>query len=573
MRVAMFALLVCVAGSVVAGPPAAGPPNIVFILADDLGFTDINRYAERLTGVPVERQFYETPHIDRLIREGTAFSQAYACPLCSPTRAGLLTGRNAAKIGVMTATPGGVKTYYNQGRTPPPGYHPADVILHADKITIPQALLNGSSLDALPAGQPLDQGRDEVTFAEALTGYDAAFIGKWHLGNHGAKGWQPRDHGFEELAYFDDGGSPYYNWRLLWNRTDKVFATMPQPRLFKGKTDRATDRDYLTDALTDTAVRFIEQRAAMTEAKPFVLYLCEFAVHTPFEAKREDVAAFERKGTKGWNNHDNATYAAMVKALDDSVGRILQVLADTGLESNTVVVFCSDNGGATFTQPIATCNAPLKGGKVMLFEGGIRVPLVFRRPGHIPAGQWSDVPVTYEDMFPTLLDLAAIDPTSHYARIDGRSLAPLFTDPMNRAGNYPRTTFYWHFPFNVAASNPDDGLSLAPHSAIRDGDYKLIFDWSGRLMLHDLGRDCREEQDLSSELPDKTKQLFVKLNTWLDDNVAVKYVPALNPRYDAANEARTRPFVDLRGRLLGPEKAIRTADADPRLRELAGDGH
>lgn len=539
-------------------------PNILFILADDLGYMDINAYAQRLTGVAASQQFYETPHLDRLTRGGTAFSQAYACQLCSPTRAGLLTGRNAAKIGVTTATPGTVKTYYNQGRTPPPGYAAQDAIHWGDNIKIPQALLNGSTLDALPSGQPLDQGRDEITIAEALQGYRSAFIGKWHLGNHGAKGWQPADQGFEELAYFDEGSSPYFNWRRSWDNRKKHFPNMPQPELLQGKTDPATSADCLTDALTDTAVNFIRQQAGGGSNEPFFLYLCHFAVHTPFQARQDDVKHFEKKSTRGWNGHSNAVYAAMLKSLDDSVGRLLDELDRTGLASNTVVVFMSDNGGVTYTDPAATCNAPLKGGKAMMFEGGIRVPLLFHWPGKISASQWCDVPVTYEDIFPTLLELSGANPKPHYSRIDGRSLASLFADPANRKRAYKRDTFYWHYPFNVKVAHPDDNLPPAPHSAIRQGDFKLIYDWSGRLYLHNLKDDWHEENNLAEAMPSKTKALFKQLNRWLDENVAVKYTPALNPDYDPAKEVRAQSFVDLRAQTLGKKYAIRPASSDPR---------
>lgn len=346
-------------------------PNIVFILADDLGYMDINAYAERTVGVPATQQYFETPHLDRLVAESTAFSQAYACQLCSPTRAGILTGRNAARIGVTTATPNSVRTFYNQGIEPPPGYLAHDAIYWGDQIKVAQALLNGSSLEALPSGHPLDQGRDELTIAEALRGYRSAFIGKWHLGGHGASGWQPHNQGFRELAYFDEGGSAYFNWRNSWEARKKPrhLEKMPQAEWLVGRADAATGTEYLTDALTDTAVTFITRQAATHDA-PFLLYLCHFAVHTPFQGKPELVAHFENKPTRGWNGHSNAVYAAMLKSLDDSVGRILQALEATGLAANTLVVFMSDNGGVTYTKPAATSNAPLKGGKAMMFEGG-----------------------------------------------------------------------------------------------------------------------------------------------------------------------------------------------------------
>jgi arylsulfatase A-like enzyme len=551
---------------------AASPPpnrtNIVFILADDLGYTDLNIFAERITGIPAAQQFYETPNIDRMAREGTAFSQAYACQLCSPTRAGLLTGKFAARIGVTTATPASVRTFYNQGRTPPAGYLANDAIYWGDNIAIQQALLNGSSLDALPSGQPLDQGRDEITIAEALKDYHSAFIGKWHLGGHGAAGWQPHNQGFEELAYVDEGSSPYFNWRAGWDNRKKRFPAMTQSELQAGKAGPDTGKQYLTDSLTETAVQFLRQQVSHPDREPFFLYVCHLAVHGPEQAKPADISHFETKTTRGWNGHSNAVYAAMIKSLDESVGRILETLAQTGLASNTLVVFMSDNGGVTYNHPAATCNAPLKGGKAMLFEGGIRVPLMFHWPGKVKGGQWCEVPVDYTDLFPTLLEFAGYDLKPHYQRIDGRSLGPLLTDLTNAKHGYARDTHYWHYPFNVNVSHPDDGLPPAPHSAIREGDWKLIFDWSGKLYLYDLKHDWREEHDLAEVQPAKTKELFQKLNRWLDQNVAVKYTPLLNPDYNPAKESRARPFVDLRKQLLGEKYAIRAAASDPRIKEL-----
>jgi arylsulfatase A-like enzyme len=577
LRITTFAALAGLLLTPLEGlPETASPaprPNILFILADDLGYVDINAYAQQMTGVPPAEQYYETPNLDRLVREGTAFAQAYACQLCSPTRSGVLTGRNAATIGVTTATPGSVRTFYNQGQPPPPGYLAQDAIYWGDNIPIPQALLNGSTLDALPSGQAWDEGRDAITLAEALAGYHSAFIGKWHLGSHGSRGWQPQDQGFAELAYFDDGGSPYFNWRGLWDKRKKDFPNMPQPELLRGKAGPDTGKPYLTDSLTDTAVAFLQGRASQPSKDPFFLYFCHFAVHTPFQAVPEDIAYYEQKPTRGWNGQSNAIYAGMVKRLDDSVGRLLEELARTGLETNTLVVLMSDNGGVTYTTPSATCNAPLKGGKAMMFEGGIRVPLVFRWPGQVFSNQWCHVPVNYEDLFPTLLDLSGQNPKPHYARIEGRSLKSLFSDPANRKHGYKRDTFYWHYPFNVAVKHPDDGFQLTPHSAIREGDFKLIFDWHGRLQLYDLGSDWREEHNLAEAMPAKAKTLFKDLNRWLDKNVAVKYTPALNPDYDPATEVREHPFVDLRKTMLGEKRAIRAASGDPRLEQLLSDHH
>ncbi|MFC1766507.1 sulfatase [Planctomycetota bacterium] len=563
LRNALFsAIWLC--ASVVA---AENKPNIIFILADDLGMCDVTAYAARFTGTKPARMYYETPHLNRLISEGTAFSQAYACQLCSPTRASLLTGRNAARLGVTTATPGSVKSYYNQGKLPPGDYLPQDAIYWGDNIKEEQALLNGSTLLALPAGQPGDRAQDEITLAEALQDYHAAFIGKWHLGGHGAEGWQPQNQGFEELSYFDAGGSVYFNWRKHWNRRQKIHSAMPQDQLWMGKSGQDFGKTYLTDELTEHAVQFLQHRAAQKQAQPFFLYFCHFSVHTPIQAKPEDIAYFKDKSTRGWNGHNDPVYAGMVRSLDDSVGRLMETLKQTGLEDDTLVVLMSDNGGVMYVNGGPTDNQPFKGGKAMMFEGGIRVPLVFRWKGRIAAGQWCDVPVHCTDLFPTLLDLAGYDvePYVQLGGIDGRSIKGLLSDPQNRNKSYARDTFYWHYPFNVIVKHPDDGVALAPHSAVRQGDYKLIYDWSGRLLLHDIVRDPFEKEDLSEKMPGKTHKLFVKLNDWLDNRVNEKYHPALNPSYGAEKESRSRAFVDLRAKHLGATRAIRSAKSDPRL--------
>ncbi len=530
-------------------------PNVVFILADDLGYMDVASYAARMRAVPRSRTYYETPHIDRLVGEGLAFSHAYVSQLCSPTRASLLTGRYASEIGFTTATPF-VPTYYSAGRQPPEGFHPLDAVSHSDPIEMPQALRNATTLTGLPSGQPLDDGRDVQTFAEAMTEHEAAFVGKWHVGGHGAAGYQPASQGFEELAYYDAGGSPYFDWRKLWNRTKPPFSAMPQEEWEIGDAGTHSDARYLTDALTQEAVHYLRAQAASQAdagGEPFLLYINHFAQHAPLQAPEEDIAYFKSKATRGWNGHDNATYAAMLKHLDTSVGAILQALAETGLDENTLVVFGSDNGGVSWPlgrpEQVPTSNAPLKGGKAMLFEGGIRVPLIFWWKGRLPGGQWSDVPVHGTDLYPTLLDAAGYDLDVYEG--PGESLVPLFDDPQNQQGHYTRDTFYWHYPFNVIVDHPDDGLPLTPHSAIRRGDDKLVVDWHGRLQLYDLAADPYEEHNLVEKRPERARVLFRQLTAWLDANVAPRYVAAPRESYDPETDPRPYPFIDLRDTWLG----------------------
>lgn len=523
-------------------------PNIIFILADDFGYMDTQSYAEHILGTPKDSMFYETPNLDRLISEGIAFEQAYANQLCSPTRASLLTGKYPAKLGFTTATPKR-KTYYNQNMPTPTGSYAHDVIYHADKIKIEQAWINGSSNTALPSGTPYDKGWDETTIAEALTGYHSAFIGKWHVGGHGAKGYTPGDQGFEPIAWYDAGGSTYFNWINIWNNGSKQhFPDAPQDKMYTGNAGTPSGMKHLTDDLTEQALKYIDERSTVKE-EPFFLYFCHFSVHTPWQSKKDERDYFNGKETKGWNNHKDATYAGMISTLDKSVGKILDKLEETGLEENTLVVFMSDNGGIDSRitpNKRVTSNYPLMGGKACVTEGGIRVPLVFRWKGKLDDKKWCSIPVDCNDIFPTLVQAAGYDLQPHYNNgIDGQSLYGLLSDLDNKKNTYTRDTRYWHYPFNVIYNNPYDSLPLTPHSAIRKGDYKLIYDWHGRLKLFNIKEDISETNNLAKKMPEKTNKLFANLITWLEAHVKETYWPKVNPDYNPENEAHKTPFVNL----------------------------
>ena len=372
--------------------PAAAdkPPNLVFILADDLGITDIGAYARHFNKVSPDELFYETPHLDKLVADGIAFSQSYANQLCSPTRAAVLTGRIASRMGVTTATPN-TKTYFNQGKKVPKGHAPHDVLKHEDPIPGKRPWINASSNTGLDPSIP--------TWPRVLKSHGCAFLGKWHLGGHGVPELQPAAHGFEELAFFDAGGSPYFKWQAQWDRAKPLYPTMPG-KFRIGKAGGPTDRLYLTDDLSARAVAYLQSRKAGN--KPFVLYYCPFAVHTPFQAPEKTVNHFAAKKQRGHLGRDNATYAAMLKHLDDSVGEIRATLEETGLAKNTVLIFTSDNGGVTYTDPAATTNPPFKGGKACLYEGGVRVPTVVWQPGRFEGGKWCDAVTDCTDFLPTV---------------------------------------------------------------------------------------------------------------------------------------------------------------------------
>jgi arylsulfatase A-like enzyme len=523
-------------------------PNIVFILADDFGIVDTQAYAKKFTGATKEQMYHETPNIDKLINEGTSFSQAYANQLCSPTRASILTGKYAGRLGFTTAMPLR-DTYYNQNLPIPEGYYGNDVLEHKDKIAIEQALINGISNSAVSTGTKYDNGKDEHTIAEALSDYHSAFIGKWHVGGFGAEGYQPADNGFEPLAWFDGGGSAYFNWRRGWNnKTKNKYPNMPQDEWQLGDGGKETNEKYLTDDLTVQALNYIDKRAEIKD-EPFFLYFSHFAVHSPYQGKKEIIEHFENKKTKGWNGHKDPIYASMIKSLDNSVGAILDKLKEKGLEENTIVVFMSDNGGIdskVTPKGDGTDNTPFLGGKACLTEGGIRVPLVFRWKGKINAGQWVDVPVDCTDIYPTLLEVAGYNSEEIISKydLDGEEIYSLLSDTENKNDSYSKDTHYWHYPFNVVYNNPYDGLPLTPHSAIRDGDYKLIFDWYGRLYLYDIENDPFEKNNLAEKMPELKDKLFNKLTSWIKMNIDKRYWPSVNPDYNPKNESRDIPFLD-----------------------------
>ncbi|WP_299053685.1 sulfatase [uncultured Polaribacter sp.] len=524
-------------------------PNIIFILADDYGIVDTQEYAAKFLNTSLDSTFYETPNINKLMNEGISFSQAYANQLCSPTRASILTGKHASRLGFTTAMPHR-NTYYNQNIDIPKGYYANDVLEHKDNILIEQALLNGTSNSAVPAGKQIQTNLDELSIAEAMTEYHNAFIGKWHIGGFGAKGFQPQDNGFETLAYFDGGGSTYFNWQNGWNQKTKArFPKMPQEEWQIGDAGKLSGEKYLTDDLTEQALNYIEQKAK-DKNKPFFLYFSHFAVHSPYQGKKEEIDYFNNKKTKGFNGQDNAIYASMIKSMDRSVGRILDKLKTLNIEENTLVVFMSDNGGidAEITPDgNGTENAPFLGGKACLTEGGIRVPLVFRWKGKIEAGKWVDVPVDCTDIFPTILEAAGYNAKKVIKnnKLDGESVLGLLTDIENKQKTYTKDTHYWHYPFNVIYKNPYDNLALTPHSAIRKGDYKLIFDWYGRLYLYDIEKDPFERNNLYDIQKEKGNALFKDLISWLETNVDKRYWPTNNPNYDPEKEVRTVPFKDL----------------------------
>ena len=430
-----------------ADAPKPAKPNIVFILADDLGYTDVACFGSK---------YYETPHIDRMAAEGMKFTSAYACPNCQPSRAALMSGQYGPRTGVYTV--GNIDRFNWQSRP----LRPVDNVtkLPLDKITIAQALKRA--------------------------GYATGMFGKWHLGEDAEH--HPNKRGFDETivsmgVHFD-------------------FATNPQVKYPKGT--------YLGDFLTDRAVDFIRRH----KDGPFFLYLPHFEVHAPLQAKRNWIEHFQPKPSVG--GHRNPVYAGMIASVDESVGRIMALLDELNLSENTLVIFGSDNGGVGGYEREGiqggsiTDNAPLRGGKGMLYEGGIRVPYIFRWPGKIAPGATCDEPIHNVDLYPTLLEFAGVPCPEHYA-LDGTSYLDLLTK--GGKADHPRPPLFQHFPGYLGSGGGT--WRTAPGGVIRDGDWKLLeFFEDGRLELYNLKNDIGEQHNLATAQPDKVKQLHSQLLAW-----------------------------------------------------------
>ena len=495
-------------------------PNIVFFLVDDLGWTDLGCYGS---------SFYETPNIDRLANEGIRFTNAYAaCHVCSPTRASIMTGKNPARIGLTDWIP---------GRRNFPFQH----------------LKNAPNLQLLPL--------EEVTLAEALKahGYMTGHFGKWHLGEDE---FGPLHQGFDVQVP--------QNWYKGWPR-----AGYHAPFKLDGLPDETGD--YLTDRLTDEALKFIEDNSN----QPFFLYLSHFAVHDPIHGRPDLVAKYKRKlaernksskaefilegnpddpdplsreqlnelikqpshrefrvlperTVKIKQRQDNIEFAAMVEAMDESLGRITRKLQELKLAENTIVIFTSDNGGMAgmnvgnpqrrvradqLDTVYSTANLPLRGAKGWLYEGGIRVPFIIKWPGKTPAGIVCHEPIISHDFFPTLLAMAGLPPQPQQT-MDGVSLVPaLLGQPLNR------DALYWHFPHYS-----NHGMQ-SPGGAIRVGKYKLLeYYENNAVQLFNLEDDIGEQNDLARSHSAKAEELRRKLHAW-HDRVGVTAMER-NPNYD-----------------------------------------
>ncbi len=450
-------------------------PNVIFILLDDFGYTDLGCYGSK---------FYETPNIDRLASEGIRFTDAYAaCPVSSPTRAALMTGKYPVKTGVTDWIPGR------------------------------QSYISGLPQDRLlskPFNLKLDT--EEITIAEALksNGYRTMISGKWHLGEDSI--FWPENQGFDVNKGGYSKGSPNKS-----AEANGYFSPYGNPRLEDGPVG-----EYLTDRQTDEAIYFIEAN----KEKPFFLYLSFYAVHNPMQGKESMIEYFQAKADsmglseiqpftkeKEWiarapegdfkerTIQSYAVYAAMIYSVDENLGKLFDKLKEMKIDDNTIIIFTSDNGGLSTSEGSPTTNYPLRAGKGWLYEGGIREPLIIKAPGFISESSVSGVPVSTIDFFPTIMEITGT-PLANF-NCDGISILPVL-----QSNAIKERPIFWHYP-HYSNQGGDPG------SAIRMGDYKLIDNFeTGKQELYNLKNDLSESDDLILSNPEKARELYDLLVEW-----------------------------------------------------------
>ena len=457
--------------------------NVVFFLVDDLGWTDLGCFGS---------SFYDTPHVDGLARSGMKFTNAYAaCPVCSPTRASILTGKYPSRTGITD--------YINAGGGNQPGKWRRNTKL-------------------LPAAYKDRMAHKEVTLAEALkeAGYATFFAGKWHLG---PEGFWPESQGFDVNRGGITRGGPYGG--------KKYFSPYGNPRLKDGPPG-----EHLPARLANETVKFIETN----REKPFLAYLSFYSVHTPLIARKDlrqkylakrkklDAAAVAGEFSKREHRRRvrtlqaHAVYAGMIEAMDQAVGTVLSGLKRLGLEKNTAVFFMSDNGGLSTSEGHPTSNLPLRGGKGWMYEGGIREPMIVRWPGVTAAGSVCKQVVTSTDFYPTILEITGLKarPAQHR---DGVSFVSLLKGKTRKRG-----PLLWHYPHYGNQGG-------APAGAVREGRWKLI-EWyeDKRVELFDLESDIGENRNLAKGQPERVRAMRATLHRMLKETGAV--MPARNERFD-----------------------------------------
>jgi arylsulfatase A-like enzyme len=452
--IALMVALLCLQGcSGISAGRSATPPNIVVIMVDDMGWADLACYGNEIV---------DTPVLDRFAKQGMFLSDAYAAsPVCSPTRAAMMTGMSPARIGLT-----------NHAAGHPPGFVP-----------------KGKTLAEAPMVYNL--ALSYTTIGERLleAGYATAHIGKWHLSNtrHSRdksikqEELYPEHQGFEvNIGGVSSGGPPSF------------FSPYKNPRLADGP-----EGEYLPARLADEAIAYIQEE----RDKPFFINWWPYSVHWPMQAPEELIEKYRKRMPDAPENM--VIYQAMIEGFDKEIGRFFEALDEAGLTDDTLVMFTSDNGSLY-------SNAPLRSVKGHLYEGGIRVPMMVRWPGVIEAGSSSAVPVISTDFVPTLMDVAGLDPISDHP-VDGESLLPLF----KQTESLQRDAIYFHYP-NYAFHHKN-----RLGSAVRQGDYKLI-KWydDGSVELYNLVNDLGEQKNLAEQKPKLARYLEMKLDNWLKENDA-----------------------------------------------------
>lgn len=481
-------------------PPAT--PNVVMFVVDDMGWVDCGAYGS---------QYYETPNIDRLAGRGMLFTDAYSAnPLCSPTRASILTGKYPARLGLTTAA----------GHQPP---RPADAPRYPERAAPNRPTLQPQSLHYLAPA--------ERTIAEALraAGYRTGHFGKWHLGL--TEPYWPERQGFDVAwhGHPDPGPIPPNGYFSPYSfRTGTI---TPGP-----------EGEYIVDRLTDEAIRFLDDN----RDRPFLLHVWQYGVHGPWDHKVEYTREFAKK-TDPRGKQGNPIMASMLRSVDESLGRIVQRLEELGLTERTIIIFTSDNGGNVHSNIPGsrqaqrrdgrmadwrkwagdrppTNNAPLRDGKGTLYEGGVRIPLVVVWPGVIEAGSRSSELVSTIDFHPTVLDLLGIEPQPK-SNFDGISIAPVLRDAEARLDREAVFNFF-----------PHGGPTKPPGVTVRSGEWKLIrwfetsSEYPSRHELYNLKEDLGETKNLARERPELVARLDAGIDRFLKETGAL--VPKPNPAYD-----------------------------------------
>ncbi|MEC8653485.1 MAG: sulfatase [Planctomycetota bacterium] len=446
---------------------ATSTPNVVVFFVDDLGWQDVGEpFGESRTHW---NDRYHTPNLARLCREGTKFTDAYAHPVCTPSRVSLMTGAAAARHRVSHWT------------------------LRADRWTDPErsdlrrprwnrsGLSNDPSTPEAYCSETLAQRFDAA-------GYQTIMVGKAHFGAIGTPGADPTNLGFDVNIAGHAAGAPssYLAAKSFLRGGKDTTWQVPGLERYHG-----TDW-FLTEALTDEAIAAAADAAR--DEQPFFLYLAHYAIHTPLNPDRRFIDAYRRAGLP----ESEARYAALIEGMDRSLGRVLNWLDQAGLAEDTVVLFASDNGGLSAHARSGarhTHNAPLRSGKGSAYEGGVRVPLAARWPGRVPADRVESLPVQLEDVMPTLCELCGVDPSCP----DGDSFAEALLGGQKR--QHP---LFFHSPHYWGATGP----GIEPYSAVRDGDLKLIWFYDrGSAELYDLKADIGEAEDLAQRRPGDVARL------------------------------------------------------------------